>query len=591
MLENIDGIACVIYAAKSTEDRRGSIPGQISECRAAIDAEPGRSIVGEYTDEAFSAFRRNRGPGLAEAMQHTEDLAEERGTAELWVQHSDRVARGDGRSARHTVEIALWALKRDVKVRTIQDPDTFRDLLYAVVTGQRNHEDSRRKGLASVAGRRRAAARGDFIGYKPDGYRLAITIDDHGFVTKRMEIDPDRRPAIEMIFRMALAGKRPGAIASSLNTAGWQTKPFFRGGTPSSWRAGRIMDVLRNPRYAALAVFDGEMVARGHWPAYLTERQHTRIREELDKGRPTKKPRQRETYLLARLATCGRCGSRMYALTGQLRADGTFARRYMCANHRSHHDTRRCQATCVEADLLEAMLVANLRVLLFDELSLIVTGDGQRVDAMLKRMIAVTESSAPAVRRASGLRHRARDLGAVARLESWAEQERVGRTDASRKEARQLNRVLRDWFIEIAITTSETTVQLVVHRRPTARTPVSTRTEVCVGLHEWAHYAPLARRGGRRYRAWNKPEITGALQAWAELHNRNPTWSDLSNAHGDYPSSTIILRHFGTWKCALHKADLNAKDHTQCARTRAWDDVAVIQALVSWTDEHGSLPI
>ena len=54
-----------------------------------------------------------------------------------------------GSSARHAVEIGLWALKNDVTVRTVQDPETFRDLLYAVVTGQRNHEDSRRKGLAS----------------------------------------------------------------------------------------------------------------------------------------------------------------------------------------------------------------------------------------------------------------------------------------------------------------------------------------------------------------------------------------------------------------------------------------------------------
>jgi len=53
---------------------------------------------------------------------------------------------------RHAVEISLWALKPDGRVRTVQDPDTFRDLLYAVVTGQRNHEDSRRKGIRSASG-------------------------------------------------------------------------------------------------------------------------------------------------------------------------------------------------------------------------------------------------------------------------------------------------------------------------------------------------------------------------------------------------------------------------------------------------------
>jgi hypothetical protein len=112
-LERSDEIPCILYAAKSTEDPRGSIPDQLRECRAGIERESSRAVAGEYTDEAVSAFTRSRGPGLVEAMRHAEELAQE-GAVELWAQHSDRLARGDGRSARHAVEIALWALKRDV---------------------------------------------------------------------------------------------------------------------------------------------------------------------------------------------------------------------------------------------------------------------------------------------------------------------------------------------------------------------------------------------------------------------------------------------------------------------------------------------
>src|SRR5207248_7101718 len=126
---------------------------------------------------------------LAEASRHTQELARD-GTVELWAQNSDRLARGDGRSARHAVEVALWALKNDVRVRTMQDPETFRDLLYAVVTGQRNHEDSRRKGLASAAGRRRAVERGDYTGAKPDGYMRVVEVDATGAVKKRLDVDP-----------------------------------------------------------------------------------------------------------------------------------------------------------------------------------------------------------------------------------------------------------------------------------------------------------------------------------------------------------------------------------------------------------------
>jgi hypothetical protein len=146
----LHGIPCVAYAAKSTEDRRGSILEQLRECRERVEGDPRRRLVAEYSDEALSAYHRDRGPGLRDATQHAEDLAEEYGVAELWAQHSDRLARGDGRAARHTVEVALWALKHDVRVRTLQDPETFRDLLYAVVTGERNNEDSRRKGRASA---------------------------------------------------------------------------------------------------------------------------------------------------------------------------------------------------------------------------------------------------------------------------------------------------------------------------------------------------------------------------------------------------------------------------------------------------------
>ncbi len=153
--------------------------------------------MAEYSDEAVSAYSANRGPGLADAMAHASELAREQGECELWVQHSDRLARGDGRLARHAVEIALWALRTNVRVRSVQAPDTFRDLLYAVVTGQRNHEDSRRKSLAIRGGRRRAQLLGECCGKWPDGYHVAVEVDPGGGVRKHLELDPERRPLFE----------------------------------------------------------------------------------------------------------------------------------------------------------------------------------------------------------------------------------------------------------------------------------------------------------------------------------------------------------------------------------------------------------
>ena len=315
-------IACVIYAAKSSEDLRGSIPGQLAECRTTIATHPERTVAAEYVDEAFSAYTGDRGPGLVDAMAHAEDLAEEQGLAELWVQHSDRLARGDGHLARHTVEIALWALKRGVKIRSLQDPDTFRDLLYAVVTGQRNHEDSRRKGLASAAGRRRAVERGEYTGAKPDGYRRVIEVDEGGAIKRRMVIDPARRPVIETIFSMALRGKGTGEIARAISDAGWLTKPRSKGQQPKPWTIHCVRGVLKNTRYAGLATHKGEVLGRGSWPAYISERQHHRIQAQLARRAPRRGPSRHEPYILARLASCGRCGSPMHCLTGEVRDPG-----------------------------------------------------------------------------------------------------------------------------------------------------------------------------------------------------------------------------------------------------------------------------
>ena len=56
----------VLYAAKSTEDKRGSIPTQLEDCREIAERE-GWNIADEFQDEAASAYSGNRGPGLAAA--------------------------------------------------------------------------------------------------------------------------------------------------------------------------------------------------------------------------------------------------------------------------------------------------------------------------------------------------------------------------------------------------------------------------------------------------------------------------------------------------------------------------------------------
>src|SRR5436190_772348 len=95
--------SAVLYAAKSTEDVHGSIPTQLADCRAMAERE-GLEVVEAYQDEAASAYKGNRGPGLAAALEHVEAIG-----GALIVQHTDRLARGNAVESRHLVEIYLQA--------------------------------------------------------------------------------------------------------------------------------------------------------------------------------------------------------------------------------------------------------------------------------------------------------------------------------------------------------------------------------------------------------------------------------------------------------------------------------------------------
>src|SRR3954452_5258104 len=114
-------LPCVAYAAKSTEDIRGSIGTQLADCRAAIERESDRRLAAEHIDESASAFRRSRGPGLVAAKADAARLAKRHGRSELWVQHSDRLARGDGLIADHLAEVFFELRRAGVQLRSVQD--------------------------------------------------------------------------------------------------------------------------------------------------------------------------------------------------------------------------------------------------------------------------------------------------------------------------------------------------------------------------------------------------------------------------------------------------------------------------------------
>jgi DNA invertase Pin-like site-specific DNA recombinase len=516
-------------------------------------------------------------------MEHVAELAREHGTAELWAQHSDRLARGDGRSARHAVEIALWALKHDVRIRTVQDPDTFRDLLYAVVTGQRNHEDSRRRGLAANAGRRRAAARGDYLGYKPDGYRLAVDVSDDGAtIRKRLVIDQARQPAIETVFRMGLRGRSPAAIAAAMNKSGWLTKPG-KGLPPREWRPAVVVEILKNPRYAGLSTWKGEVLATDAWPAYVTERQHARLQAKFARENEGKRPVRRGTSLLSNLATCGRCAAALHACTERPRVDGSIPRRYVCSRHRWRYGSA-CEQMPIDADLLERVVVRALPRLLacgHTETNSINPPDlaeqrrriveaaradaSDRLDAAIGELMALSTSTA----------HRRVD-------QAWAQSADGEYGPQRTAETRRVNQRLRSLLASLTIQSDAASLILTATRDSPLGTPGSTTVHVDLAAARQEHSIKRP-----RHQAWSDAAILDALRAWADERGRAPLWSDWRPSNAEYPEATTVKRRFGTWSNALHRAGLTLE---RPPGNRPWTDEQILACLRSWADTHGRPP-
>lgn len=368
-----DVIPVVIYAAKSTEDKRGSIPTQLEDCRKEIAAHPDgttREIVGEHQDEARSAYKGNRGPGLEAAKRAAIEAAKERGSAELWVQHSDRLARGDGLSADHLAEVFFAMRRARVRLRSVQDDSNLQNAIHAVLIGERNHEDSHRKSEAVKAGLRRVKEKGKRAGSPvPDGYLSRPVIDEvTGERTGTSYVaDPEREATIARMWALAESGMPPLVIARKLNSEG------YRKASGRPWDRRGVESKLHNAFYAGAVVWHGEINwdSKTEQPTYLSRETWEKIegqRKLRDRaGGSDRKPGQpRRNHLLSGLARCSRCGEPMYGRTSTYRrkSDGGRKRKYLCST--VHAGTGTCDAPLVDAELIDGALVENLAGLVAD---------------------------------------------------------------------------------------------------------------------------------------------------------------------------------------------------------------------------------
>lgn len=255
----------IIYAAKSTADKNASIPAQLAEGRQRAEAK-GWTVLAEFRDEGKSAFTGNRGDDLIAAKQCAEELVRQHGECGLFIQHSDRLARGDGIQAAHLVEYAIWALQTGVTIDSSHDPETFAhdDLIYPVLSGKRNFDDSKRKSQAVRGGlKRRAEEKGlpHGGGNRQYGYQWSDSKEENGVV-----LFPPEAEVIRMRMRVpTLAGVSRTQIARELNADHIHTV------TGAKWHGATISKILRNPFYKGVVLHKGTEHPGRHEPVFTPE--------------------------------------------------------------------------------------------------------------------------------------------------------------------------------------------------------------------------------------------------------------------------------------------------------------------------------
>ena len=408
----------IIYAAKSTEDKHGSIPAQLDDCRELAERE-GWAIVHQDQDEGFSAYSGNRGPGLERARRAAADAA----PSVLVVQHSDRLARGAGDApgaSQHLSEIIDWAIRSRVTIRTIQDdfygdPRTAR--LMGAAMGQRNYEDSERKSGAVRDGLKRRKQSGKPVGPVPLGY---VPQD-----AERV-IDPATRGTVERIFVLVESGKTFGDVARTLNAEGIKTRPRKDQPNGSAWVSRTVRKIIENPAYKGEKGYEAIIE-----PARFDAIQASLAR--LDPVQAAKRKGGRkadESYFLRGLARCKLCNATLYT------REQAIGRVYVCANRRQ--GTGLCDAPPIPAELIESHVLRHLS-------SFVGSVEGW-IASQLADRDAEQQARAAAVERArDGLRtldnERDKRLAELRKLDGDAariEREVIARIDADRADQQRL---------------------------------------------------------------------------------------------------------------------------------------------------------
>jgi DNA invertase Pin-like site-specific DNA recombinase len=320
-----------VYTRQSL-DRTGegaAVARQREDC-LKLCAERGWDVVQVWSENDTSASSR-KPRAIYTAMLE----AIERGEADVLVAwHVDRLTR-KLTELEHLIEVAERTGLRIATVTGDVDLSTDAGRLVGRILASVARGEVERKGARQKRAQQQAAQQG-----RPAGGRRAF-----GYGADGMTVVKSEAKLVKAAYADLLAGASLKGIARAWNAKSVTTTM----GGP--WRHDNVRNMLKNPRYAGLRSYRGEVVGKAAWPALVDEDTHAAAvallsmpeRRTTDVGTARK-------YLLPGLALCWKCGSDV--ATGHTRHG---KRVYVCR-------ANKCISRKAEPvdELVEAVMVARL---------------------------------------------------------------------------------------------------------------------------------------------------------------------------------------------------------------------------------------